>query len=257
MRDFADHVDLSARSVVGQVGLARRISPTQARKAITFATGLAQMPHTFDLLRSGRLSEHRASILVDESRILNVEDRARLDATLCADPAITAGWGDRTLRREATALVCQLDQQAALNRHTLAVTERRVGMRSAADGMVWLTALLKLSDGVAIAKTLDACASEAKAAGDPRSRDQIKADTFAARLLEPTSDSGWDPTMWDSPPPQLGPPPAAFPDQTAPDHDRPHAAVRWRGGLGGPYPRTSDTGVDYAAVGSVAAQRAS
>lgn len=207
-RAFGDRVDVNLRAVTAAVARARRISPNRAGHAISLARGLVGMPHTLDRLWDGDLNEDRAAILVREATILSSEDRAVLDHTLCADPATTGGWGDRVLRRQAVALVCELDAQAAVHRHRLALTQRRVGLRPAADGMVWLTSLLPLPDGVAIRKSLEACADQASAAGDARSRGQLMADTLTARLLDPNAvgaSTGWDPTCWESPAPQQGP----------------------------------------------------
>ena len=86
------------RGVATEVALARRDSPTRGGRHLGLAKALVhEMPHTLAALEDGVLSEWRATLVVRESSCLDVEDRSRLDAELCADPAALEGVGDAAL----------------------------------------------------------------------------------------------------------------------------------------------------------------
>ncbi|HEY7718191.1 MAG TPA: DUF222 domain-containing protein, partial [Pedococcus sp.] len=76
----------------------------------------------------------------------------------------------------------KLDPEAVVRRNRKAATERRVGIRPAPDTMTWLSALLPVAQGVAAYAALSRAADQARAAGDPRSRGQVMADTLVERL---------------------------------------------------------------------------
>lgn len=179
-----DRVDTVAHSINAQIGLARRISPHQANKAVHLSTTLVgELPHTLAALRKGQLNEWRAMLIARETAILSPEHRGIVDATLCADPGVIAGWGDRRLVREAAKLGYELDADASVNRRLHAETQRTVTLRPAPDQMTLLSALLPLRDGVAVWKALSTTADSSKAAGDERSRGQIMADTLTSHVL--------------------------------------------------------------------------
>jgi hypothetical protein len=86
------------RGVAAEVALARRDSPARGGRHLGLAKALVyEMPHTLAALEQGVLSEWRATIVVRESACLDVEDRRRLDAELCADTATLEGVGDAAL----------------------------------------------------------------------------------------------------------------------------------------------------------------
>ncbi|WP_125612784.1 DUF222 domain-containing protein, partial [Specibacter cremeus] len=90
--------------------------------------------------------------------------------------------GTRELAAAARAAAYAADPAAFVKRHTQAVTNRHVSLRPAPDGMTWLSALLPLTCGVTILKTLTGLAATATAAGDPRSKGQLMADALIHRL---------------------------------------------------------------------------
>ncbi|MCZ2402066.1 HNH endonuclease, partial [Paenarthrobacter sp. Z7-10] len=54
--------DQLGQGVGAQVALARRESPASGGRLLGFAKALAEMPHTFTALSTGRLSEWRATL---------------------------------------------------------------------------------------------------------------------------------------------------------------------------------------------------
>jgi len=82
----------------------------------------------------------------------------------------------------AEAAAYRRDPAAVTRRATAAETARRVTLRSAPDTMAYLSGLLPVTQGVAAYAALVRAADAARAAGDPRSRGQVMADTLVQRV---------------------------------------------------------------------------
>ncbi len=171
-----------ARSVCSQVALARRESPVAGNRHVGVALALREMPHTAAGLRSGRISEWRATLLVRETACLSVEDRRTVDDILAADTGRCEGWGNRRLVNEAKRIAAELDAESVARRARKAVADRRVSIRPAPDTMGYLTALLPVAQAVSVYAALKKHADSLRGAGDPRGRGQIMADTLFERI---------------------------------------------------------------------------
>jgi len=168
------------RGVASEIALARRDSPARGNRHLGFAKALVrEMPHTLAALESGALSEWRATLIVRESACLTVEDRAVLDAELCAEPAGLDGMGDARVAAAAKAIAYRLDPHAVVERAARAEHERTLTIRPAPDTMTYVTALLPVAAGVAV---YAACKRAADACADGRSRGQVMADTLVERV---------------------------------------------------------------------------
>ncbi|MEV0894332.1 DUF222 domain-containing protein [Promicromonospora sp. NPDC050262] len=172
------------RGVPNQVGAALRVSPHAGAGFVsTSRVWVTQMPHTFNALRSGVLSQWRATLLVRETSHLTVEHRALIDEEICgpAHLAELARMGTRRLVARIKELAARLDVHACVKRNARAVTERRVSIRPAPDLMVYLTALVPMAQGVQAYAQLKTHAQTTKATGDERGVGQIMADTLIER----------------------------------------------------------------------------
>ncbi|MCD4534362.1 HNH endonuclease [Nocardioides sp. cx-169] len=179
--------------IASQIGLARRESPHKAGRLLGLAKILqAEMPHTLDRLRAGELSEWRATILVRETACLSLDDRQEVDRRLCCPEGPALTMSDASLEGAARKLAADLDNAAVAARARKAEADRHVGVRPAPDTMVWVRALLPVKQGVAVFAALKAAADAAQAAGDPRSRGQVMADTLYERV---TSAGAADPVQ--------------------------------------------------------------
>jgi hypothetical protein len=78
--------------------------------------------------------------------------------------------------------VYRLDPKSVVDRARKAATDRRVTCRPAPDTMAYLSALLPVQQAVAAYAALTKTAESARAAGDPRSRGQVMADTLVQRV---------------------------------------------------------------------------
>lgn len=172
------------RGIASQITLARRESPNRGGRHLGFARALVhEMPHTLDLLRSGRMNEWRATLLVRETACLSAHDRGIVDRRLCTDPGILDGVGDRGLVARAKALAVELDAAAVLRRHRKAISERRVTTRPAPDSMAYLSVLMPVEQVVCLQATLGRDADSLIATGNSsgRTRNQVMVDLLFAR----------------------------------------------------------------------------
>jgi hypothetical protein len=168
------------RGLASEIALARRDSPIKGDQHLGFAKALVhEMPYTLAALDAGVLSEWRATLIVRESACLTVEDRRRLDHEMCADPAALDGLGNKRIRAEAKKIAYRLDPRAVVDKAAKAPEDRTVSTRPAADNMVYLTALMPLTQGIACYASLK---READVNPDGRSRGQTMSDTVYERL---------------------------------------------------------------------------
>ena len=168
------------RGVAAQVALARRDSPHQGSRHVGLAQALVhEMPATMTALRAGAISEWRATIVARETACLTREDRRAADDELAGR---LATLGDRQTEAAARAVAYRLDPHAFTARSKGAERDRRVTLRPAPDTMSRLAGFLPVAQGVAAYAALMRHADGLRAAGDPRSRGQIMADTLVERL---------------------------------------------------------------------------
>jgi hypothetical protein len=173
------------RGVPSQVGAALQSSPhTGATFLGTARAWIMDMPYTFEALRTGVLSQWRATLLVRETAHLSVEDRARVDEEVCGPAHLVAlaRMGTKRLVARIKELAGRLDVHACVKRNARAVTERSVSVRPAPDLMVYLTALVPMQQGVQAYAQLRAHADAARATGDERGAGQVMADTLIERI---------------------------------------------------------------------------
>jgi uncharacterized protein DUF222 len=172
------------RGVAAQVALARRESHHRGQRHLGLAKVVAtELPHTWRAWRAGRITEWRATLIARETACLSRDDRAAVDATLAGDPRRLERMGDRELARACRQEAYRLDPESFVARRRQAEADRHVSLRPAPDAMTWLSALLPVRDGVAVKVALTRAAESARAAGDPRSRSQLEADTLVDSVL--------------------------------------------------------------------------
>ncbi|MDX6373729.1 MAG: hypothetical protein QOD98_2717 [Nocardioidaceae bacterium] len=175
------------RGVAHQVALARRESPHRAERRLQLAKiAPAELPCATTAWTAGRINEWRVTLLARETACLSVEDRLTIDAELAADPTVIEAMGDSELVAEVRRRAYALDPEAFVERRRRAEADRHTSLRPAPDTMAMLSALLSVKNGVAVHAALSAEADRAKAAGDPRSRGQIMADTLTSRVVSPS-----------------------------------------------------------------------
>jgi hypothetical protein len=174
------------RGVAHQIALARRESPHRAERRLQLAKVAAgELPCATAAWAAGKINEWRVTLLARETACLSLADRLTIDAELAADPAVIEAMGDGELVAEVRRRAYALDPESFVERRRRAEDDRHTSLRPAPDTMAILTALLSVKAGVAVHAELSAEADRVKAAGDPRSRGQIMADTLTSRVVSP------------------------------------------------------------------------
>ncbi|MDI3240598.1 DUF222 domain-containing protein [Arthrobacter sp. AL08] len=168
--------------VGAQIALARRESPAKGSRLLGLAKALVtEMPHTLAALEAGQLNEWRATLLVRETACLCAEGRCAVDEELAPDTGTFDGAGDRALVAAARTAAYRRDPRSVTGRASHAAAERHVSLRPAPDTMCYLTALLPVTEGVAVHAALSRNADSLRAGGDPRTRGQLMADALVER----------------------------------------------------------------------------
>ncbi len=168
------------KGLASEIALARHDAPVKGNQHLGFATALVhEMPHTMAALEAGILSEYRATLIVRESACLSLEHRRQLDAELCGDSSTLVGWGNNRVEAEAKKITARLDAAAVVERNAKAEKDRCVTTRPAPNGMVYVSLLMPLSQGVGIYAALK---RHADLTGDGRSQGQVMADTAYERI---------------------------------------------------------------------------
>ncbi|GAA3294737.1 MULTISPECIES: HNH endonuclease [Arthrobacter] len=174
--------DQLGKGVGAQIGFARRESPHRGTRLLGLARILTrEMPHTLHALTLGVISEWRATVLVRETACLSLTDRQKVDEVIAGNLDELEQLGDRALIAKIKTLSYAMDPHAVVNRAAHAVSERFVSCRPAPDTMTYLTALLPVAQGVGVYAALTREADRLRAAGDPRTKGQIMADTLVER----------------------------------------------------------------------------
>ena len=105
---------------------------------------------------------------------------------------VVARWTVPKLRLQIRAAILQLKAQAAEKRAEQARRDRHVRCQAGRDGTAELTAELPAEAAAAIFESLTRAARAAKAAGDARTLDQLRADELVQRALQRTTTAGGD-----------------------------------------------------------------
>ncbi|MBO1755757.1 HNH endonuclease signature motif containing protein [Allobranchiibius sp. CTAmp26] len=170
----------TARSVGGEVALARRESPSRGSRHLGLARALVdEMPHTYGALRRGEISEWRAAIVTQETACTTRQIRGIVDEQLAPD---LARFSDRRAHAMAAGLTAQQDAASVVARRSRAVASRRVSVRPAPDGMAILTAVLPCADAIAAHLALQHQVDRDTTDRAHGSRGQRMADLFVALL---------------------------------------------------------------------------
>ena len=168
------------RGLASEIALARLDAPVTGNTHLGMASALVhEMPHTLAALQAGMLTEYRASLIVKQSACLTVEDRRALDQQLCADQQSLVGLGNARIEAAAAAIAARLDAAAVVERKNKAAQSAGAWTRCAANGMVYLTFLMPLRQGVGVYAALK---RDADTCGDGRPRGQVMTDTLYERV---------------------------------------------------------------------------
>ena len=168
-----------ALSVIGEVAMARNVSPGAAGTQFATALGLAELPQTAAALAAGQVSEATARAVVRETDALHRDDRIVLDAEIAdALPGLTPGRAARLTRHHVIAL----DADAAHERAERNRADQRVSLHPDVDGVAVLQVRGPAEQLIAAHQVLTTWAKGLRATGDERSMGQIMCATLVERL---------------------------------------------------------------------------
>jgi hypothetical protein len=183
-RPIEEVVDSAVWEIRAALNLTRRSAECQFHLAEDL---VERMPGVWHLLRSGVIDLPRARVMVDETRHLD-EGLARD----LAEKVSAAAPGDTTgeLRARLQRLIISADPQAAKARYHQGLEERSVGSDANIDGTANVYGLhLPTAHSARAMRRINRLARAAKARGDDRTMDQIRADVFLDLLLGSTRES--------------------------------------------------------------------
>ncbi|WP_203913650.1 DUF222 domain-containing protein, partial [Rhizocola hellebori] len=146
-----------------------------------------RLPAVNAALATGDIDLPKARVIADAVTTLNLTlARTIVAQILPLAPGLTTG----ELRNRLAKLVITADPEAAAIRRLARIRQRRVELQPTQDGSATLLGLnLPAEDALAASNRLTALARELKRAGDPRSLDQLRADTFLNLLRGNTTSS--------------------------------------------------------------------
>lgn len=180
----------TARSVSGEIGLARRESPRRGSRHLALAQALTDdLPLTFAALQRSEISERRAAMVARETSCTSSPVRGQVDRQIESDLASESDSRAHALVVGATA---ELDATAVAARRVRAVGARRVSVRPVPDGMAVLTAVVPCADAMAAITALRRGAGERLDDGTGRSLGQATADLLVKRLTGRDPRDGFD-----------------------------------------------------------------
>ena len=135
---------------------------------------------------------------VHAGAVLSVRGAFERDLLIAAEGRTAAGFGRRARRLRESRFPDLIPV-----RHRQARDKRRVTFQPLPDGISCLSAIIAAEKGQAMFAALTGAAKAGKRAGDPRTMDQLRADTLTELLL--TEQAGTQPTEpEDAPCPHLG-----------------------------------------------------
>lgn len=168
-----------ALSVIGEIGMARNISPSAAGTLFALAVGMTRLPKTLALLESGQISELVARAVVKESESLSVDDFDVLDGEIA--PLLPGLTHVRAGHLVARAVI-RIDAEAARVRAERNRADQRVSIFPDTDGVAILQIRGPAEQIVATYNILDAYGRGLHASGDERTLGQIMSQTLVERV---------------------------------------------------------------------------
>src|SRR3954470_8794832 len=199
--------DMAEPLVASEVAVAAGLAPAAARGGVDAAVAIfveERLPGLSRLLEAGWVDWPKVRLFVWETSCLDAVVARAVDAVVLgpvpadaacldvldvlADPAlpgsgvpVIARWTLAQLKAAIRAAIVELDAAEAATRAERARRQRHVRVREGADGTAELVADLPAEAAAAVFTSLTMAAKAAKAAGDPRTLDQLRADELVHR----------------------------------------------------------------------------
>ncbi|WP_458781670.1 HNH endonuclease signature motif containing protein [Arthrobacter sp. D3-16] len=186
------------RSLVAELGCVLAVGDRTAGALLAESHALTMsLPRTLAALRAGTISWAHARAMVDQTVSLDGNGAAALEAHFL-DPAAPNGArgcpvGELPAYRFKTKARTWRERhhpESLEARHAKSVADRRVEFWRDTDGMGWVAACLPADQASAIWDQLTAAARGMQGPEEPRTLTQLRADNFAAALLNTRVSAG-------------------------------------------------------------------
>lgn len=173
------------RGAGAEVALARKEAQHLGPRFISYAKSMIEhMPYTYNALERGELNEDRAMLLVRETSQLDPGDREIIDREIAGERGALEGVGDKELLARAKKEVLAFDDTKDMINHADAMNKRRISVTPTPDGMMRVSGLLPVVQGVAFKEALVRAAARRRSIDDERTDAQVIADTVVERVTD-------------------------------------------------------------------------
>jgi hypothetical protein len=181
---WRDPDDLAWRDLRAEIAAVTHVHEKAAQAQLELARRLVHdFTATLNGMRDGAVSERHAHILVRESAGLSPENLADYEARLLPSAGLLIPTRFEKLAQQIRA---SLEPEALIERHREALSERRVFVEAAPDGMAWIGALLSAEDAIGASAAVTGIARGLMIEGETRTRSQVEADVFRDFLTDAT-----------------------------------------------------------------------
>lgn len=171
------------RGAGAEVALARKAAQRLGSGFISYSKSMIEhMPYTYNALERGELNEDRAMLLVRETNQLDPGVREIIDREIAGERGALEGVGDKQLLARAKKEVLAFDNSKDMNNHADAMNKRRISVTPTPDGMMRVSGLLPVVQGVAFQEALIKEAARLRSTNDERTDAQVMADTVVERV---------------------------------------------------------------------------
>ena len=194
MCDVLAIADITPKAEFAPYEIASAFTWTRQAAAVQLDLAYAivrRLPAVHAAMAAGDIDLPKARVIVDGVAAL---DAGAGPHHRGADPAAGARSDHRRAAPRLAKLVIDADPDAAAKRHKAKVADRRVELQPTEDSCANLLGLnLPAEEALAASNRITAMARALKRAGDPRSMDQLRADTFLDLLMGSTASPacGW------------------------------------------------------------------
>ncbi|NUS42058.1 MAG: HNH endonuclease [Terrabacter sp.] len=177
-------VPLQADTVVAQeISCATGVGAAEVSRRLELATAPRRHRVLRDALRSGTVSLYRALRVVSETRLLPDEALPDLETTVLAPAPDGSVSSQRLFSSRLRRCVRSGDDRSGDERRGSAEASRTAHGRLTEDGIGTFTVTAPAETVVAVLDRADAMARAARAAGDPRTLDQLRSDAICSLAL--------------------------------------------------------------------------
>lgn len=178
------HLNDSTRGAASIVALARKQSPHSYRDYLKNCRILSEdTPYINAQYSNGNLTEAQVKAILTPLRKINAEHRTEFDTLYQNNPTLFNSMGPKQISSTVERYTLKFESHSKTFQIKEAGEKRYIRFRRTSQGL-HVNGLLPLVAGAALQMNLRERSFKIKKSGDPRTREQIKADLFSTYLLD-------------------------------------------------------------------------